>query len=54
MAALRAASYILEEAKEAAQLEDRYFAITDRQGGVSVRCTSQQHHSCEGILDAGL
>jgi hypothetical protein len=32
MAALRAASYILEEAKEAAQLEDRYFAITDRQG----------------------
>jgi hypothetical protein len=32
MAALRAASYMLEEAKEPAQLEDRYFEITDRQG----------------------
>jgi hypothetical protein len=30
MAALRAASHMLEEAKEPAQLEDRYFEITDR------------------------
>jgi hypothetical protein len=32
MAALRAASYMLEEATDAAQLEDRYFEITDRHG----------------------
>jgi hypothetical protein len=32
MAALRAASYMLEEAKDAAQLEDRYFEVTDRHG----------------------
>jgi hypothetical protein len=32
MAALRAASYMLEEAKEPAQLENRYFEITDRLG----------------------
>ena len=32
MAALRAASHMLEEAKEPALLEDRYFEITDRQG----------------------
>ena len=32
MAALRAASYMLEEAKKPAQLENRYFEITDQLG----------------------